>query len=56
MLPPFIIDQIREREEERGRDVRPQPTLELPMPIEHSEPPASDDSDRGVIIIDLLAD
>ena len=68
MLPPFIIDYIRQREEEQSRymmdmdmdmDVRPQPTLELPvpmhMPIERAEPaPVADEAKRGVIIIDLL--
>jgi hypothetical protein len=53
MLPPFIIEQIRKREEER-RD-RDGPRLELPLPMrepsKHSVP--DDDADRGVIIVDL---
>ena len=58
MLPPFIIDQIRQREEEeRRRDDRP--VLELPLPM-YDAPKRStveDDAsqgDRGVIIIDLM--
>jgi hypothetical protein len=42
MLPPFIIDQIRRREEEERRRIeRDQPRVEL------------DDPDRGVVILDL---
>ena len=55
MLPGFIIDQIRQREEEEQAK-RPQPQLELPVPLrEGGAPPELDeDSDRGVVIIDLL--
>ena len=57
MLPPFIIEQIRKRESEERRE---QPRLELPL--EPMRPPASgdprppngDESERGVIILDLL--
>lgn len=55
MLPPFIIEQIRQREERERRNA-PQPVLELPlMPPSHREPPDEpDDCERGVVIIDLL--
>lgn len=59
MLPPFIIDQIREREEEQERAKRPQPTVELPLePRRDSRPPrpTDDERDRGVVIIDLTSD
>jgi hypothetical protein len=62
LLPPFIIEQIRQREErERVRD--DQPRLELPLPMKR--PPARNnvgggsvgeedpDLDRGVVILDL---
>ena len=55
MLPPFIIDQIRKREEEeKWQDDAPR--LEIPMPPRSPvEPRAADDeADRGVIIIDLV--
>jgi len=57
MLPPFIIERIREREQ-RERTHAPQPYLELPLlparePREQREP---EERDRGVVIIDLLAD
>ncbi|HEY6876545.1 MAG TPA: hypothetical protein VI299_00950 [Polyangiales bacterium] len=57
MLPPFIIEQIRQREERERRNA-PQPFLELPVPPaapprERREP---DESDRGVVIIDLMGD
>ena len=55
MLPGFIIDQIRQREEEE-RVKREAPRIELPIPMpEDSRAPERDgDSDRGVVIIDLL--
>jgi hypothetical protein len=56
MLPGFIIDQIRQREEEERakREVAPQIQLPMPMP-EGSQPPEHDDeTERGVVIIDLL--
>lgn len=59
MLPPFIIDQIRRREEEERREKkggRPQVHLPLPVPGEHHPPGegSEEESDRGVVIIDLL--
>jgi len=54
MLPGFIIDQIRQREEEeRAKPAIAQ--LELPLPLpEGSKPPERDEeSERGVVIIDL---
>ena len=54
MLPPFIIDQIREREEKQRKVERVRPTVEAPYPV---APPREsherDDVDRGVVIIDL---
>lgn len=57
MLPPFIIDQIRRREEdERQKREQDQPRLELPLDIyQPAREPASDDpgSESGIIILDL---
>ncbi|HEY8945844.1 MAG TPA: hypothetical protein VIM73_16360 [Polyangiaceae bacterium] len=57
MLPPFIIDQIRRREEEeRARRDHDRPRLELPVDVYQpaSEPkPEEPGSDRGIIILDL---
>jgi hypothetical protein len=57
MLPPFIIEQIRQREEqERLRREHDQPRLELPLEIYHpaSRPPEDEDeAERGVTILDL---
>ncbi len=60
MLPPFIIDQIRRREDEERR--REQPRLELPVdayPPCSPRPDSRDDTDeypeRGIIILDLMA-
>jgi len=60
MLPPFIIDQIRRREEaERRRIERDQPRVELPVDVYRPAPQPQreeeerDDPDRGVIILDL---
>ena len=63
MLPPFIIDQIRRREEEeRRRSELDRPRLELPVDLyqpapdqkrEREEREQDDPQDRGVIILDL---
>ncbi|MEO8796262.1 MAG: hypothetical protein ABI551_00120 [Polyangiaceae bacterium] len=60
MLPPFIIEQIRKREqEERARYDQEQPRLELPLPHHRSpsdrpEKPKMPEEERGVIILELL--
>jgi hypothetical protein len=62
MLPPFIIEQIRKREEEeRRRHDRDQPRLELPLDVHRPAAPREEDSesdvsDRGIVIVDLLGD
>lgn len=57
MLPPFIIEQIRQREQqERDRREVNQPRLELPLerlPIRRPAPEEEDEPNRGVIIVDL---
>lgn len=59
MLPPFIIEQIRQREEEKNRSRREEnrPRLELPIeryPASRRSPEVEeDDPNRGVIILDL---
>lgn len=55
MLPPFIIEQIRKREEESRRE-EARPRLELPLeygPPAKREIVEDDDAHRGVIILDL---
>ena len=55
MLPPFIIEQIRRREEEL-RQQPEQVRIEIPMPSNMprpSLPERTDDEDHGVVIIDL---
>jgi hypothetical protein len=56
MLDAYVIEEIKRREREQGRDDRP--VVELPVP---SAPPRApdrhdeghdDDRDRGVVIID----
>ncbi len=54
MLPPFIIEQIRKREEEEARpEIRP--TIELPLmpPMPRRTETEAEDANRGVIVIDL---
>jgi hypothetical protein len=54
MLPPFIIEQIRKREQEEQRYEQPQ--LELPVPPPRPKkdvPPEEEQPNRGVIILDL---
>jgi hypothetical protein len=56
MLPPFIIEQIRKREEEERKRYE-QPQLDLPLappgPLIRREE-APDHAQRGVIILELL--
>ncbi len=58
MLPGFIIDQIRQREEEEEQAKEWLPQLELPVPAREGAPApdADDDSERGIVIIDLVTD
>ena len=57
MLPPYIIEQIRKREDEERRksDAR-RPVLQLPMPEKRPEraPEAAEEVSRGIVVIDLL--
>jgi hypothetical protein len=64
MLPPFIIEQIRRREEEERmrHDEGEHPRLELPLDLYHPAPDGEgkrrDDREdgenrRGVVILDL---
>jgi hypothetical protein len=57
MLPPFIIEQIRRREEEeRRKHELEQPRLELPLhDVYEPAPkrPEDDSSERGVLILEL---
>lgn len=61
MLPPFIIEQIRRREDDERRRIRDdeqRPRLEIPTPMTPKprrtvEEGEEDDENRGVIILDL---
>jgi hypothetical protein len=57
MLPPFIIEQIRRREEaQRRKTDAKQPRLELPIDVPEpaSEPESvEEDRQRGVVVVDL---
>ena len=54
MLPGFIIDQIRQREEEeQAKRQISQIQLPIPMPEGSKAPERKDESNRGVVIIDL---
>jgi hypothetical protein len=56
MLPPFIIEQIRRREEEeRARHKQPQLDIPVERPVPRSPQPPEEKGDRGVVIIDLSA-
>lgn len=54
MLPPFIIEQIRKREEQQRKQYE-QPQLELPIVTPPAKPrrEESDEGQRGVIIVEL---
>jgi hypothetical protein len=54
MLPGYIIEELRRREEEaRRREEAARPVLELPVPPRprRSEPPK--ETDRGIAIIEV---
>lgn len=55
MLPPFIISEIRRREQEERQRQEQRPVIEAPLPRRPYSPPPSDEegADRGVIIIDI---
>ncbi|MEI6223803.1 MAG: hypothetical protein WCS72_03560 [Deltaproteobacteria bacterium] len=55
MLDAFVIEEIRRRERERGRDERTGVHIPAPEPITPSEeekPPEAPPGSGGVIIID----
>ena len=57
MLDPWIIEEIRRREEERRRD-REVGRVDLPLEDTHYQDrgqplPPAEDEDRGVIVIDM---
>jgi len=56
MLPGFIIDQIRQLEEEEQAKHRIA-QLELPVPAREGAPAPEldEETERGVVIIDLVA-
>jgi len=56
MLPPFIIDQIRRREEQERRHEAPSVELPLPSPTapgRREQRPRDDEPQRGIVVIDL---
>jgi hypothetical protein len=55
MLPPFIIEQIRRREEEERARHEQQPQLDIPVerPVPRAPHAPEEKGDRGVVIIDL---
>ncbi|HEY4058602.1 MAG TPA: hypothetical protein VGM39_18445 [Kofleriaceae bacterium] len=56
MLDPWIIEEILKKEEERRKEQEgPRPELPVyrPPPHETSVTPASDEPQRGVMIIDI---
>lgn len=55
MLPPFIIEQIRKREEESKRGYE-QPQLEIPRDMPRPRPTQverDEEGERGVVIVQL---
>ncbi len=54
MLDAYVIDEIKRRERDRERDIRP--TAEIPVPTAPPTPPEKapegGEGDRGVVIID----
>jgi hypothetical protein len=55
MLPPFIIEQIRRREEEeRARQEQPQLEIPADRPAPRAPSAPEEKGERGVVIIDLM--
>jgi hypothetical protein len=53
MLDAYVIEEIKRRERDKGRDDRPVVELPLPPPVPEPPPERDDDrGDRGVVIID----
>jgi hypothetical protein len=56
MLDAYVIEEIKRRERERGRDDRPAVELPLPPPAppsrDHDDDRGDRNDDRGVVIID----
>lgn len=55
MLDAYVIDEIKRREREKGRDDRPVIELPIPAPAPVRAPDRGGDEpngDRGVVIID----
>ncbi len=55
MLDAYVIEEIKRRDRERGRDDRPVVELPVPAPAPTRAPEREDDggkNDRGVVIID----
>jgi hypothetical protein len=55
VLPPFIISEIRRREQEERQRQEQRPVVEAPLPRRPYSPPVSDEdgANRGVVIIDI---
>lgn len=56
MLDPWVIEEIKRREEERRREREPgrlELPLHAPVPEGDETRPPKEDSDRGVTVIDL---
>ncbi|MDP3273650.1 MAG: hypothetical protein Q8Q09_00540 [Deltaproteobacteria bacterium] len=56
MLPPFIIEQIRRREEQQRQQQMEQPVLELPLPSNYPKQPKpaiEEEEPNRVVIVDL---
>jgi len=55
MLPPFIIEQIRRREEqERARYEQPRLEVPIDVPVPRTPHKPEEAGERGVIVIDLM--
>jgi hypothetical protein len=55
MLPPFIIEQIRQREEQEKGAPEEQPRLEIPRVRPHPRVERREEEpERGVVIVDLM--
>jgi hypothetical protein len=59
MLDPWIIEEIRRREEEERQHREQRPVLEVPLeipPYQRPKPEADPGEERGVVIVDFAVD
>jgi hypothetical protein len=53
MPPPWMIEELERRRQEREELERPQLWIEVPEPVRHERPEREPERTRGPVVIDL---